>query len=184
MRRLPGITAVFNKVNGGKGAAVKSGFAAAKGDILMIQDADLEYDPGDYPAMVAPIVEGRADVVMGSRFAYERPHFFFGERVSPFFTHYIGNITITGLTNLLYGRDATDYEGCYKAFTKECLAGLSIEADGFEYDNELICRLLRRGVRLVEVPIRYQPRTYEQGKKIGWRDGLVILWTIIRWRFI
>ncbi len=184
MRKLPGITAVFNKKNGGKGAAVKSGFAAAKGDILLIQDADLEYDPGDYPAMVAPIVEGRADVVMGSRFAYERPHFFFGERVSPFFTHYIGNITITGLTNLLYGRSATDYEGCYKAFTKECLAGLSIEADGFEYDNELICRLLRRGVRLVEVPIRYQPRTYEQGKKIGWRDGLVILWTIIRWRFI
>lgn len=183
LRSIPGVTAVFRERNGGKGAALKSGFAAASGDVLLIQDADLEYDPGDYAVVLKPILEGRADAVLGSRFVHERPQFFFGKPRSPFFTHYIGNITITGLTNILFGQSFTDYEGCYKAFTKEAVASVSVSADGFEFDNELVCRLLRRGARFCEVPIRYSPRSYEDGKKITWKDGMRILFTIIRCRF-
>ncbi len=177
------IRLVLHDRNRGKGAAVKTGFKAAKGDIVLIQDADMEYDPGDYPALIKPLLDGRAVAVMGSRFAYEKPVFFTLDHPQPFFTHYIGNRTIIALTNLLYGHDATDYEGAYKAFTKKLIESLPIEADGFEYDNELICKLLRRGVPLVEVPIRYRPRSYEDGKKITWRDGMRMLWTIVKWRF-
>ncbi|MBI4678180.1 MAG: glycosyltransferase family 2 protein [Elusimicrobia bacterium] len=184
LESLDGITHLSHPVNRGKGAAVKTGFAAAAGRIVLIQDADLEYDPGDCRAVIAPILEGRADAVLGSRFAYERPHFFFGERRSPFFAHYIGNLTIIALTNLLYGHDATDYEGAYKAFRREVVAGLPIEADGFEYDNELVCKLLRLGRRVIEVPIAYHPRSYEEGKKIHWHHGLRIVWTILKWRFL
>lgn len=183
MRRLTGVKAVYREKNGGKGAALKTGFAAASGDILLIQDADLEYDPGDYAIVLKPILEGRADAVLGSRFVQERPRFFFGKKKSPFFTHYIGNITITGLTNILYGQSFTDYEGCYKAFTKEAARSVEVSADGFEFDNELVCRLLRRGARFAEVPIRYAPRSYEEGKKITWIDGMRILFTILRCRF-
>lgn len=181
---IPGIRAISLEHNRGKGAAVKAGFAAATGDIVLIQDADLEYDPDDYPVVLEPIVGGRADVVMGSRFIYDPPQFFFGEKKSPFFSHYIGNLAIIWLTNFLYGHDATDYEGCYKAFRREIVQSLPIEANGFEYDNELICKLLRRGTKIAEVPIKYAPRSYEAGKKIRWTDGMVMIWTIIKWRFI
>jgi glycosyltransferase involved in cell wall biosynthesis len=181
---IPGVRCVAHERNRGKGGAVKTGFAAATGDIVLIQDADLEYDPGDYKVVLAPIVEGRAEAVMGSRFAAERPRFFFGPAKSPFFTHYVGNLMIIWLTNLLYRNDATDYEGCYKAFTKRLVDSIPIESDGFEYDNELICKLLRLGYRIAEVPIGYQPRTYQQGKKINWRHGLRMLWTIVKWRVL
>ena len=179
---LPGIRVITHATNRGKGAAVKSGFAGATGDIVLIQDADLEYDPRDYKAVVEPIVAGRVEVVLGSRFAAERPHFFFGPAKSPFFTHYIGNLTIIWLTNLLYGVRATDYEGCYKAFTRRLVQSIPIEADGFEYDNELVCKLLRLGHRFEEVPISYLPRTYEHGKKIRWTHGVRMVWTILKWR--
>lgn len=180
---LPGIRVILHDENRGKGGAVKTGFAAATGEIVLIQDADLEYDPRDYKAVVQPIVEGRVEVVMGSRFAYERPRFFFGPAKSPFFTHYVGNLAIIWLTNTLYGARATDYEGCYKAFTKRVVDSIPIEADGFEYDNELVCKLLRRGYRIEEVPISYRPRGYEHGKKIKWTHGLRMLKTIVVWRF-
>lgn len=179
---IAGVRVLRHERNRGKGAAVKTGFAASRGDVLLIQDADLEYDPRDIAAVVGPIVSGRADAVMGSRFVNERPRFFFGPRRSPFFTHYIGNLTIVTLTNLLYGQEATDYEGAYKAFRAESVRDLRVQTDGFAFDNELICKLLRRGVRLVEVPIRYEPRRYEDGKKIAWRDGVVMVWTIVKWR--
>jgi glycosyltransferase involved in cell wall biosynthesis len=182
LRGLPGIRAIFHERNRGKGGAVKTGFAAATGDVVLIQDADLEYDPRDYKTLLQPIVEGRVEAVMGSRFAHERPRFFFGEAKSPFFTHYIGNLVIIWLTNLLYRNDATDYEGCYKAFTKRLVDAIPIEADGFEYDNELVCKLLRRGHRIEEVPITYRPRSYEAGKKIRWQHGVRMVWTILRWR--
>jgi glycosyltransferase involved in cell wall biosynthesis len=181
---IPGVRVVTHERNKGKGAAVKSGFAAATGDIFLIQDADLEYDPQDYPALLKPFLEGRADAVMGSRFVTQRPTFFIGEPRSPFFTHYIGNITIVALTNVLYGHDATDYEGGTKAFTREVIESCPIRADGFEYDNELVCKLLRRGRRLVEVPIAYAPRSYTDGKKIKWTDGMIMLWTIVKWRVL
>ena len=183
LETIPGIRVVLHERNSGKGAAVKSGFRAATGDIVLIQDADLEYDPQDYAALLQPILDGRVEAVMGSRFVVEPPQFFGKGAKSPFFTHYIGNILIVRLTNFLYGHSATDYEGCLKAFSKSVVDGIPIEANGFEYDNELICKLLRRGHRIAEVPIKYRPRTYEEGKKIKWQDGVRMIWTIVRWRF-
>ena len=167
--------------NMGKGAAVRRGFQEACGDILLIQDADLEYDPADYPALIAPILRGEADAVMGSRFLAQKPHFFTPQG-DPFFTHYIGNRLIIWLTNLLYGFHASDYEGCYKAFTNEVIRATPVRANEFEFDNELICKLLRRRRRIVEVPIHYTPRVYTEGKKIRWQHGVRILWTILKWR--
>jgi glycosyltransferase involved in cell wall biosynthesis len=183
LKTIPGIRVVLHERNSGKGAAVKSGFRAATGDIVLIQDADLEYDPRDYGAVVQPILDGRVKAVMGSRFTLEPPKFFGKGAKSPFFTHYIGNILIVKLTNALYRHAATDYEGCYKAFSKSVVDTIPIEANGFEYDNELICKLLRRGHRIAEVPINYRPRSYEEGKKIKWQDGVRMIWTIIQWRF-
>jgi glycosyltransferase involved in cell wall biosynthesis len=183
LKTIPGIRVVLHERNSGKGAAVKSGFRAATGDIVLIQDADLEYDPQDYGSLVQPMLDGRVDAVIGSRFILERLQFFGKGAKSPFFTHYIGNILIVRLTNALYKHSATDYEGCLKAFSKSVVDSIPIEANGFEYDNELICKLLRRGHRIAEVPIKYRPRTYEEGKKIKWQDGVRMIWTIVKWRF-
>ena len=181
-RELP-IRVVTHARNTGKGAAVRTGFQAATGEILLIQDADLEYDPDDYPAVMAPILRGEADAVMGSRFLRQRPRFFTPDG-DPFFTHYVGNRIIIWLTNLLYGFRATDYEGCYKAFPRAVVRETPIAAEGFEFDNELICKLLRRRRRIVEVPIRYTPRAYAEGKKIRWQHGLKMVWTILKWRVL
>jgi glycosyltransferase involved in cell wall biosynthesis len=183
LKGLSGIRYLAHQRNAGKGAALSTGFQAATGDILLIQDADLEYDPEDYRAVIQPIVDGRSEVVMGSRFLLERP-VFLGKRRSPYLAHYLGNLLIVRITNLLYRRRFTDYEGCYKAFARNALASVRVGAQGFEYDNELICKLMRTGARIVEVPIQYSPRTYEHGKKITWRHGLIILWTIIKWRIL
>jgi glycosyltransferase involved in cell wall biosynthesis len=181
LQGIPGIRRLAHERNSGKGAALTTGFRAATGDIILIQDADLEYDPRDYAAVIQPIVEGRADAVMGSRFILYKLKFF-GKRRSPYFFHYLGNQLITTVTNLLYGQRFTDYEGCYKAFRRPVVAETPVLAVGFEFDNELMCKLLRKGARVTEVPIHYVPRTYESGKKITWRHGVVMLWTIIQWR--
>lgn len=183
LKGLSGIRHVSHERNAGKGAALSTGFQSATGDIVIIQDADLEYDPDDYSVVIRPIVEGRSDVVMGSRFILYTPKFF-GTRRSPYLSHYIGNMLITSITNLLYGRRFTDYEGCYKAFRRAVVAATPVSAKGFEFDNELICKLMRKGTRIVEVPIRYTPRTYESGKKITWRHGVIMLWTIAKWRVL
>jgi glycosyltransferase involved in cell wall biosynthesis len=182
LRGIGGIKVLEHARNRGKGAALRTALEAATGDVVLIQDGDLEYDPADYPGVLRPIIEGRADVVLGSRFARERPHFFFGPRVSPFFTHYIGNLTIVALTNLLYGTKLTDCEGAYKVFRRETARALKLESEGFEFDNELLCKLLRKGGRVVEAPITYAPRTYQEGKKIRWEDGVYMCWTIVKWR--
>ena len=179
-RALP-IRLITHEKNRGKGAAVRTGFAAATGDIVIIQDADLEYDPGDYPTLMRPILEGRAEVVLGSRFALHKPRFFTPEG-EPFFSHYIGNKLVIWLTNSLYGFHATDYEGCYKAFTRQVIQDTPVEANGFEFDNELVCKLLRRRRKIVEVPIHYVPRSYREGKKIRWQHGVKMLWAILKWR--
>jgi glycosyltransferase involved in cell wall biosynthesis len=183
LKHLPGIRPISHERNAGKGAALTTGFQAATGDIVIVQDADLEYDPEDYRTVIQPIVDGKSDAVMGSRFILYQPKFF-GKRRSPYLSHYIGNMLITTITNLLYGMRFTDYEGCYKAFRRSIITATPVEAKGFEFDNELICKLMRKGTRIVEVPIHYTPRTYAHGKKITWRHGVIMLWTIIKWRFL
>ncbi|HUB86590.1 MAG TPA: glycosyltransferase family 2 protein [Verrucomicrobiae bacterium] len=183
IKTIPGIVFVNKEKNGGKGSAVKAGFAAATGAIFLIQDADLEYNPDDYTAVITPILKGETEVTMGSRFIKEKP-VFFGKRKSPYLAHYIGNRMIIWLTNCLYWNNATDYEGCYKAFTSRVIRSIPIRSDGFEYDNELICKILRKRYKIVEVPIEYHPRSYESGKKITWRHGLRMLWAILKYRFI
>ena len=183
LQGLTGIRVIRHARNAGKGAAVTTGIKAATGDIVIIQDADLEYDPGDYRTVIQPILDKRSEAVMGSRFLLERP-VFFGKRRSPYLTHYLGNLLIVAVTNRLYGQNFTDYEGCYKAFARPVLAATPVSANGFDFDNELICKIMRKGIRVIEVPIRYVPRTYARGKKITWRHGLIMLWTIVKWRLV
>ena len=159
--------------NRGKGAALRTGFAAAGGDLLLIQDADLEYDPGDYPALLQPILDGRAEVVYGSRFL-GGPH-----RVL-FFWHYVGNTFLTLLSNMLSDLNLTDMETCYKVFTRPVLEGLHLRSDRFGFEPEFTAKVARLGVRIYEVPIAYHGRTYAEGKKIGWKDGVSAIWSILR----
>lgn len=183
MKSITGIVPISHAVNVGKGGALTTGIKAATGDFVIFQDADLEYTPNDYAAVIGPLLQGRSEAVMGSRFLHERPRFW-GKRRSPYLNHYLGNLLILTVTNWLYGKQFTDYEGCYKAFIRRLLVETPIKARGFEFDNELMCKLIRKGVRIEEVPIRYVPRTYAQGKKITWRHGMVILWTILKWRLL
>jgi len=175
---------IVHKINGGKGSAVKAGVAVANGDVIVIQDADLEYDPEDYHRLVEPIARGEVKAVMGSRLLQNQKIWFRGKRTWRYLINHLGIKSISWLTNLLFWNDATDYEGCYKAFRRELIQSIPIEANGFEYDNELICKILRLGHRVKEVPIHYYPRSYEEGKKIRVRDGFIILWTIFKWRFL
>lgn len=164
--------------NQGKGAALRTGFAAATGDILLIQDADLEYDPTEYPGLLQPILGGKADVVYGSRFL-GGPH-----RVL-FFWHYLGNRFLTLLSNMLTDLNLTDMETCYKVFSARVLDAFSLESDRFGFEPEFTAKIARSGFRIYEVPISYHGRTYEEGKKIGWRDGVSAMWTILKfnlWR--
>jgi len=150
---------------------------------VIIQDADLEYNPEDFQELLAPILAGRTEFVMGSRFLIEAQKFHWRSN-SPFFTHYVGNKVIIWLTNLLYRNRATDYEGCYKAATRRFLCSITIQANGFEFDNELICKALRLRHPIIEVPIRYTPRSYKEGKKITWKHGMKMIWTIVKWRVL
>jgi glycosyltransferase involved in cell wall biosynthesis len=183
LKGLRTVRTIRQAKNAGKGAALTAGIHAATGDVVIFQDADLEYSPEDYPVVLQPLIDGRCDAVMGSRFLTERP-VFWGSRKSPYLNHYIGNLLIIWSTNVLYGKQFTDYEGCYKAFRRSLLLDTPVEATGFEFDNELICKVMRKGTRIAEVPIQYHPRTYAQGKKITWRHGLVMLWTIVKWRLL
>ncbi len=162
-------------VNQGKGAAVRTGMAAARGDLLLIQDADLEYDPADWPRLLEPILRGKARVVYGSRFT--------GERKNMLPLHWIGNRFLSLVTNLLYSSTMSDMETCYKLFDRRILEGLTIESDKFDFEPEITAKILRRGFRIYEVPISYVGREMSEGKKITWKDGIGALRALIKYRF-
>jgi len=159
--------------NRGKGAALRTGFAAASGNVLLIQDADLEYDPTDYPGLLQPIIDGHADVVYGSRFL-GGPH-----RVL-FYWHYLGNTFLTRLSNVFSDINLTDMETCYKVFKRAVIESITLRSDRFGFEPEFTAKVARLGVRIYEVPISYHGRTYAEGKKIGWKDGVSAIWSILR----
>jgi glycosyltransferase involved in cell wall biosynthesis len=161
--------------NRGKGVAVRKGFEHATGDYVLIQDADLEYDPDDWPRLLQPVLRGRARVVYGSRFT--------GERRNMLFFHWVGNRFLSLVTNVLYNTTLSDMETCYKLIDKRLIDGLTLRAQRFEIEPEITAKLLKRRVRIYEVPISYTGREYEEGKKITWRDGFAALWTLVRYRF-
>lgn len=174
---LQGVKIFFHSQNKGKGAAVRSAIEQATGDLILIQDADLEYDPRDYPKLLEPFYDGRADVVFGSRFL-GGPH-----RVL-FFWHYVVNRCLTFLSNMLTNLNLTDMEVGYKVFRKEVLQGVIIRSDRFNFEPEITAKIAKQKIRIYEVPISYAGRTYEEGKKIGFVDGLEALWTIFKYRFV
>lgn len=166
---------IYHPENRGKGAAVRTGFAAATGDLMVVQDADLEYDPEDYPRLLEPVLKGRAEVVYGSRFT--------GPRKNMLFWHYMGNRLLALLTNVLYNTTLSDMETCYKLFTRESLQGIELKSDHFDIEPEITAKILKKRIRIYEVPISYTGREMEEGKKITWRDGIPALWTLIKYRF-
>lgn len=169
------IRVVYQSINRGKGAALKAGFALTRGEVVIIQDADLEYDPADYNRLLAPIADGRATVVYGSRFLGG------GRNMSGL--HRFGNRLLTGLTNLLYGVRLTDMETCYKVLPGDFVRSLDIDSARFNFEPEITAKILRAGHRIIEVPISYRGREFHEGKKITWKDGFAAVRALVRYRF-
>jgi glycosyltransferase involved in cell wall biosynthesis len=170
-----GFRLLLQPKNGGKGAALRAGFADVRGEIAVVQDADLEYSPEEYPQLIELICTGRADVVYGSRFLGRHRVFLF--------VHYLGNRALTLLTNVLYNTMLTDMETCFKAMHVDVLRSMTLKSNRFGIEPEITAKIFKRGFRVYEIPITYDGRGYEDGKKITWRDGVVAVWTLIKYRF-
>jgi len=168
------IKVLFHRQNQGKGAALRTGFAAAEGDFVIVQDADLEYDPHDYPKLLQPLIDGRADAVYGSRFARGRP-------ADTYFKNYLANRILTWLSNRTTGLKLTDMETCYKVFKRELIQQVRIEQNRFGFEPEVTAKIAALGASVVELPISYSGRTRAEGKKIGWKDGLRAIWCILKY---
>ena len=173
----PNVRVIYHERNQGKGAALVTGFAAATSDIILIQDADFEYDPREYPALIRPIQEGIAKVVYGSRFLG-------GPRKAMYFWNMVANKGLTLATNILYNSILSDMETCYKAFLREVVVNMKIRARGFEFEPEFTAKVLKQGIRIYEVPISYNGREWNEGKKIKWTDAPKAVWTLIKYRFV
>ncbi len=171
------VRVLLHEVNQGKGAAVRTGLAAARGDILLIQDADLEYDPRDYPLLLKPLEEGVADVVYGSRFLG-------GPRRVAMFWHMVANYLLTFMTNILYNTILSDMETGYKVFRRQVIEGMTLRARRFDFEPEFTAKVLKRNYRIFEVPISFNPRDYAQGKKIKLKDAFEAVWTLLKYRFV
>ena len=166
---------MFSKKNEGKGSAVRLGIKMARGNIIIIQDADLEYNPDDYNKIIKPIIDGKEKVVYGSRFL---------KKHKPLYKiYYLGNKFLTLLTKIIYGTNITDMETCYKAFRSDVIKSIEIKSNKFDIEPEITAKILKRGIRIKEIPISYTPRSVKEGKKIGWKDGLKAIYTLIYWRF-
>ncbi len=170
------VRVVTHNENRGKGAAVRSGLEHVTGDLVLVQDADLEYDPADWPKLLNPLLRGKAVVVYGSRFT--------GERRNMLFLHWVGNRLLSLVTNVLYNTTLSDMETCYKLFDRRVLDDITLRAQRFEFEPEVTAKILRRGIRIYEVPISYTGREFHEGKKITWRDGFVALWTLVKYRLV
>ena len=171
----PEVRVIFHKANQGKGAALRTGFQEATGDICIVQDADLEYDPREFPLVIQPIVEGKADVVFGSRFQSGRPH-----RVV-YFWHRIGNGVLTLMSNFFTDLNLSDMETCYKAFRREVIQSINIRENRFGFEPEVTAKVAKMNLRIYEVGISYYGRTYDEGKKIGWKDGIRAVYCILKY---
>jgi len=174
-KEYPEFKIYYHQQNQGKGAAVRTGLKQATGDYILIQDADLEYDPRDIPRLLKPVQEKKAEVVYGSRFT--------GEHRNMFFWHMMGNKLLTFTTNLLYNTTLSDMEVCYKLFSKDSLKGVVLKENRWGFDPEITTKVLKKGIRIYEVPISYSGREFSEGKKIFWKDGLKILWVLIKYKF-
>jgi glycosyltransferase involved in cell wall biosynthesis len=175
LQKRHGFKLILQEKNAGKGSALRRGFQEVTGDVMVIQDADLEYSPEEYGDLITLIQEGRADVVYGSRFIGRHRVFLF--------THYAGNRLLTLITNILYNTMLTDMETCYKMMRTDVLRSMTLDSNGFGIEPEITAKIFKRGYRVYEVPITYDGRGYEDGKKITWRDGVVALWVLIKYRF-
>jgi glycosyltransferase involved in cell wall biosynthesis len=170
------VKVISHRENQGKGAAIRTGLEHVTGDLVLIQDADLEYDPEDWPRLIAPMLKGRAKVVYGSRIT--------GERRNMLYLHWLGNKMLSLTTNLLYNTTLSDMETCYKLFDREVLRGITIKSDRFDFEPEITAKVLRQGIRIYEVPISYAGREFDEGKKITWRDGFAAMWALFKYRMV